>query len=109
MMNMEKIGIDLMLLSKIHLKESFVDMILTSAEKEEYNSKTSDKKRIEYLGGRFAAKEAIYKATQDKSYLTYSVLNDENGAPYVSGHPELSVSISHDGDYVVAIVLRRSE
>ena len=108
-MNRDRIGIDLIKLDRVQLKESFINMVLTSFEREELDRRTSDKKKIEYLAGRFAAKEAIFKVTQDKGYLSYSVLHDDNGCPYVAEHPELSVSISHDGDYAVAIVLKRED
>lgn len=107
--NMERIGIDLVWIERVSLKESFVNTILTSYEKEAYENRTSEKTKKNYIAGRFAAKEAIFKATQDKNYLSYSILNDDSGAPYVLDHPELSISISHDGDYAVAIVLSRGE
>lgn len=101
------IGIDLVLLSRIRLSESFINTVLTEQEREEYNRRSSEKRRKEYLAGRFAAKEAIFKASQEKDYLKLSVLSDEDGRPYVKGHPDLDVSISHDGDYVVAVALKK--
>ena len=98
------VGIDIVDLSRIVLRESFVRQVLTEMEWKEYCARTSDKRRIEYIGGRFAAKEAIFKATQDRRYLQYSILNSETGAPYVLDHPEISVSITHDGGFAAAIV-----
>ena len=98
------VGIDIVDLSRIVLRESFVRQVLTEMELKEYWSRTSDKRRKEYIGGRFAAKEAIFKATQDRRYLRYSILNAENGAPYVYDHPEISVSITHDGGVAAAVV-----
>lgn len=101
-------GIDIVQLSRIHPeKESLVRHLLTPLEQQEYEKKRTEKQKREYLGGRFAAKEAIFKATQDPAYLSYSILHKENGMPYVYAHPEMEVSIAHDGDYAIAIVIVR--
>lgn len=102
------IGIDLVNLRRIQPETSFVTTILTAAEQDVFNNLKTEKARIEYLGGRFAAKEAIFKATQDKNYLSYSILNHPDGRPYVEKHPEIEISITHDGDYAAAIVLIQS-
>lgn len=98
------IGIDLVEISRVELRESFLDMVLTAEERKEYLGLKNDRRRKEYVAGRFASKEAIYKVTQDSSYLHYSVLHDENGKPYVKDHPELEISIAHDGGIAVAVV-----
>ena len=99
------VGIDLVNIERVTLKETFVQYILTEDELEVFNAIHTDDRRKEYLAGRFAAKEAIFKALQDSSYLKYSVLNKENGMPYVKDHPEISISISHDGGIAAAIVM----
>ena len=76
---------------------------MTEEERKEYEGRKTEKKKREYLGGRFAAKEAVFKATQDPGYLSYAILNDEDKRPYVKGHPEIEASISHDGDYAIAM------
>ena len=98
------IGLDLVDMSRIHFEESFVRRILTEEEYSVYGTFTSEKRRREYLAGRFASKEAIFKATQDPHYLHYSILNDDTGKPYVKDHPEMNISISHDGNIAAAIV-----
>ena len=73
---------------------------------------------IETLSGLFSAKEALLKALK-KGINNYSlkdieVIHDDNNAPDIILHNDLydlykdyniSVSISHDNDYAVAIVL----
>ena len=72
---------------------------------------------IQTLAGLFCAKEALLKALK-KGINNYSlkdieILHDDNKAPYIKLHNELdklyknniSLSISHDGDYTTAIVL----
>lgn len=99
------IGIDIVDMSRIILEPSFIEHILTKDEQSEFLMKKTDLQRKEYLAGRFAAKEAIYKASNDKYYLHYSILNNENGQPYVKDHPEINISISHDAGIAAAIAL----
>ena len=99
------VGIDIVDLSRITLKEGFINTVLTPEERMQFDAKKTEKRRTEYLGGRFAAKEALYKALQDKDYLHFSILNDETGKPYVKDHPEISVSISHDAGIAAAVVI----
>jgi len=78
---------------------------------------------VEYLAGRFAVKEATFKALSRQrqenlfELRVIESLDDENGAPYVvaseriapvlaaAGASEVLVSISNEGDYVVAFAL----
>ena len=103
------IGIDIVDLRRIHLSDSSINTMLTEEEKKEYSLKISDRRKVEYLAGRFAVKEAIFKATQDKAYLQYSILNTDFGKPYVLNHPEIEISISHDGDYAIGMAFIREE
>jgi len=98
-------GVDIVDLSRIPLSEAFIHRILTEEEISQYRMRKNDSRRREFLGGRFACKEAIFKATGDKEYLSYSILNDESGKPYVLDHPEMEVSISHDAGIAIAVIL----
>ncbi|MBQ1386480.1 MAG: 4'-phosphopantetheinyl transferase superfamily protein [Erysipelotrichales bacterium] len=99
------IGIDLVDITRMRMDEPFVNRVLTEEERELLEELFSDKRRKEFLAGRFAAKEAIYKATQDIHYLHYSILADDTGRPYVKDHPEIEISISHDGNMAIAAVM----
>ena len=99
------IGIDIVQISRVRLETSFIKYILTSDEEEELSFRSTDSSKKEYIAGRFAVKEAIFKATQDQTYLNYCCLNGENGKPYIKNHPEIDVSIAHDGGIATAIVL----
>ena len=98
------IGVDIVDLSRIRIDSSFVRHVLTEEEKAEFEERRSEKRKVEYVGGRFAAKEAIFKATGAGDFLSWSILNGPKGKPYVLNHPELEVSISHDGDMAIAVV-----
>lgn len=100
-----EIGIDLVDISRFkNLKEHFIKRILTSVEFEEYLKIDEEKKPI-FLAERWAVKEAIFKATQDKMYLSYSMLHYDNGKPYILNHDEIKISISHEGNNLIAVAL----
>ena len=83
--------------------------------------------QAEYLATRFAAKEAVFKAiahnTGDKGFdlRIVETLNESDGFPYINvsgelralldeaGVGSLLVSISTEGDFVIAFVLAVSE
>ena len=99
------IGIDLAKISRFENKDiHFIKRVLTEKELLVYNNLIEEKK-TQYLASRWASKEAIYKANKDEHYLSYSILNKDNGEPYVDGHEEIKISISHDGEYVIASIL----
>ena len=114
---MYSIGIDLIKqdrFDKLKNNETFMNNTFNDSELEyiklsNYNNTT--------IAGLFAAKEAFLKSIK-KGINNYSlkdieVLHDDNKAPYIKLHNELynlyknniSVSISHDGDYTTSIVL----
>jgi len=102
---------------KEKMNDRFINRILSPLELEVFNTFKSDKRKIEYVAGRFAAKEAYTKVyKQFKSPLNFnevSVLNDEFGAPYIISkyqpEDELNVSISHSENYVVAICIKNAK
>ncbi len=104
--NIQDIGIDITSINRfVDFKPNYIDRILTIEEKQIFNSLSNEKKAT-FLATRWAAKEAIFKATQDNKYLSYSILNDENGKPYILNHQELKISISHEDNLVIAIVIK---
>ncbi len=99
------VGIDIVKISRFENKDiHFIKRVLTEKELLVYNNLIEEKK-TQYLASRWASKEAIFKANKDEHYLSYSILNKENGEPYVDDHEEIKISISHDGEYAVASVL----
>lgn len=99
------VGIDIVHLVRLNLDNAFIKLVLTDDEINIFNDIKTEERKREYLGGRFAAKEAIFKATQDRNYLAYIILNDEVNRPYVKDHEEIAISISHDGEYAIAIAI----
>ncbi len=109
------IGIDIVENARMHGKDiDFIKRILSEKEFVIYSNYSNEQRKIEYLSSRFAAKEALFKAYKkgDKNlnYNDISILNDEVGAPYIEINDclidTLEVSISHEKNYSVAIVMK---
>ena len=97
--------------------DHFLKIIYTPAEIEYCESKRASK--YYHYAGRFAAKEAIYKAVSsmlknkyDISWQNAEVINDENGNPKVNfidikfnQIKSIDISISHCKEYAVATVV----
>ncbi len=103
------IGIDIVQISKFKEKvkdPEFTRRIFSELELED---------KLESMAGKFALKEAFFKATQIKikKWNELVVKKDKSGKPYLIFDKDLlkskiksvECSISHDGDYAVAFVL----
>lgn len=108
------IGIDIIELSRVqdlfNRQMKLIDRILTSEEKQTFEV-LSRKRQVEFLAGRFAAKEAFSKAYgtgigKELSFLDIEINTDDLGKPYIA-KPEVfaHLSISHSRDYAVAQVI----
>ena len=104
------IGVDIVQMSRIKNKDTLAKGILCVEELEIYMDKGIN--QLSFLAGRFAAKEAFMKSIEcgiDKTkFKDIKVLYKDSGAPYISYKGETyEVSISHDGDYAIAIVNKK--
>lgn len=111
------IGIDLIELNRIEASirkdDRLVKRILTEQERKVYEGFQKQKRKIEYLAGRFAAKEAFSKAAGtgigQLSFQHIEVLNLSSGAPVVKAqgfsNEKCFVSISHSEHYATAQVI----
>lgn len=110
-------GIDIVEIKRVktmvHKNAKFIDRILTENEQKVY-VKLHERRKIEWLAGRFAAKEAFVKAvgagiSAQFGWKDIEVKNEENGKPYIvvlkpmSGN--IHLSISHSDEYAVASVI----
>lgn len=100
-----------------HSGDRFTNLVYTQAEKEYCESRKAAK--YYHYAGRFAAKEAIFKAVSallknkfDISWHNAQVINDENGNPSVEfvginfdNIKNIDISISHCHEYAVANVV----
>ncbi len=100
------IGVDIVKHSRVNLK--IAKKVLTEKELEQLKDISNEEAKNQYLSSRFAAKEAIIKATNKKySFKDIEVLRT-NGAPSVN-IKNLELSISHEEDYSVAFCIYKGE
>jgi holo-[acyl-carrier protein] synthase len=118
-------GIDLIEIDRIaellQRKPTFVQRILTDKERELLPK--GDRRSLEYIAGRFAAKEAAAKALgtgigAHVGFQDIEVLREDNGAPFLRIKQEVlaarygllqtpvcHLSISHSDTYAIAQVI----
>ena len=108
-------GIDIEELASIQnaveKREGFAQRVLTDKELKRFAS-LKGRRQIEYLAGRWSAKEAFSKAIGTGigklGFQDLEVLNNERGAPYFSKSPfsgKVWLSISHTDQFVTASVI----
>jgi holo-[acyl-carrier protein] synthase len=96
-------GVDIVFIPRLKPTPALIDRVLSSEEQKLYHSRKDD---LHFLAGRFAAKEAIFKVlpTSSVSMSDIVIMPNADGKPLVHFPPyQLEVSISHDGDYAIAI------
>lgn len=109
------IGIDITELDRIKAfierRPSFADRILTEIEKKTFNQ-LSGHRRIEFLAGRFAAKEAFSKAYgtgigSKLSFKDIEISKEASGRPIIAKpfSEGVHLSITHSRHYVFAQVI----
>ena len=110
-----------MLLASRHRFKNFYNHFKIRSNFLIFKNKNSLKQKKEFLGGRFAAKEAFFKAMgsgfRGGLWRDVEVGHTEEGAPYLILHGYYAekaaeksanipvLSISHDGDYAIAQVI----
>jgi holo-[acyl-carrier protein] synthase len=109
-------GIGTDIVENIRIEQSIAKRVLNQKELEIFAQLKLDKRKLEFLCGRFAAKEAIIKACSQADIEVYMrdiiVLNDDLNRPYVE-YPRFEnlrilVSISHEKEYSVAFAIIES-
>lgn len=89
---------------------AFLKKFLTPLERQTFKKFSVLKRKAEWLGGRLAAKQAFrkyqgrYEGNDQLNVI--NIFNDSNRAPYIDGYTGLNLSISHAGDYAVAVLGR---
>ncbi len=99
------IGVGTDIIKNDRVSAKIATRILTTKEYQAYVSK-NDELKNEYLASRFAAKEAIVKATNKQYNINkIEILNDNDGKPYCSNIDGIQLSISHEQEYSVAFAI----
>jgi holo-[acyl-carrier protein] synthase len=113
---MLRTGVDIIEIERVKRlidgNEEFLDRIFTKEEIKYCNSK---KNKYQHFAARFAAKESVIKALNDKNINLNKIctLNDKNGKPYIimktkiysNISDKISISISHSKKYAIAFVV----
>ena len=95
------IGIDITHMNRFKKNsDRMANAILTTEELLEYNK---SRNKINYLAGRWACKEAVFKAT---GLNDISVLSQTNGKPCIKDHNDIDISLSPDRGFVIAVALQ---
>lgn len=94
----------------------FAKRVLTEKEFSCFLQQKSSKRQMEFLSGRWAAKEAFAKAFGTGigaiGFKDIEILNNDLGAPIITQPPfegNCFVSISHTGNFVQASVILEDE
>lgn len=108
------IGLDMIEIERIakvvRKHPKFVARVLTLSERKAYE-RLSDERKIEFLAGRFAAKEAYAKARGTgigKLSWQDIEISDENGKPCIASSAcdeKIHLTITHTKDYAAAQVI----
>lgn len=102
---MYKVGTDIVKISRIEKSiksSSFIKEVYTERELEHC-------KTAENYAGLFAAKEAYFKALGTgikRPVRQVEILYTDKGKPYIAGDENCDLSISHDGEYAIAVVVK---
>ncbi|MFA7367037.1 MAG: 4'-phosphopantetheinyl transferase superfamily protein [Bacilli bacterium] len=107
---MKSIGVDIVKNSRF---KSFlndnrkISRILSTKEIAVLSSISNEVKQIEYIASRFCVKEALFKAGIKEDFNLISVLNHEDGKPYIEGDfvDNIQISISHEEEYTIAFAI----
>ncbi|QVK17267.1 holo-ACP synthase [Mycoplasmatota bacterium] len=107
------IGTDLLEIERLKKgsHKNLVKRILTDKEIEIYDGYKNEKRKIQFLAGRFAAKEAYSKALGTGigliTFKDIEVLNDACGKPYIQieNDTRIHLSITHTDNYAQAFVV----
>lgn len=94
-----------------HMGDDYARRALAPAEYADYLTLKLQKRRIEWLSGRLAAKITATKLCRmlgkNNSWNDLIILSDDARAPYLAEQPQWTLSISHSGEFAVAVMSER--
>ena len=109
---MVSVGIDIVENQRIKrlMTDSFVDKFLSEEERADFEKISTEDRKVEFLAGRIAAKEAVLKCLKNGNICSMNqitIKDDSVGAPYVVYDGlEIQISISHEKLFSVAVALQ---
>ena len=101
------VGIDIVKNSRLKNIKHFATRILSVDELRKFNKINTERRMREFVSGRWAAKEAIFKCLDKESYA-YSEINIfkfKNKLIAKVVNQKIIISISHEREYSVAVAI----
>ncbi len=102
------IGVDIVKIERISITDNFINKVLSNDEIKIFKTLKSVSRQKEFLAGRFAAKEAYFKALKTGigpiALKDISILNGISGEPVIN-QSNTHISISHEKEYAIAYVV----
>ena len=105
---MRKVGIDIVENERVEksMSTSFARKVLSEEEMKRFEE-YKDRRKVEFLAGRFACKEAIIKCLSEyeiPELNKLNIINNESGKPEIKYKDyDLLISIAHERKYAIAI------
>ena len=96
------IGVDIVDIKRVELK--IKDKVLSKEEILLFENMPVDRKK-EFLAGRFAIKEALFKAGIKEPFSLLNIKYNEDNSIYLENYPHVKVSISHERDYAIGFAI----
>lgn len=96
------IGTDIVEIQRVDLNIAI--KVLSNDEIELFN-KMNDNRKREFLAGRFAIKEALYKAGIKESFNKLNIKYKEDNSIYLDNYPLVKISISHEREYAIGFAI----
>ena len=96
------IGVDIVDIKRIELK--IKDKVLSNEEMILFDN-MSDIRKKEFLAGRFAIKEALFKAGIKDSFSSLNIKYNEDNSIYLENYPNVKISISHEREYAIGFAI----
>jgi len=89
--------------NELFRRQDLIKPFLSYEEINTINGFKAFKKQIEWISGRFLIKHLIQDLSFPNASLDQIIISYfDQGAPFLSTHPDLSVSLSHSNDYATA-------
>ena len=86
--------------NEIFKKEDFSISCFNTAEIKTINSFKALKKQMEWMAGRYIIKQMIHSLfLKDTPLEKINLSYQDHGAPFVTNHPDIPISLSHSNDY----------
>ena len=96
------IGVDIVKIDRVNFV--IANKVLSPYELEIFNKSSQIRKR-EFLAGRFAIKEALYKAGIKEPFNKLNIKYNEDNSIYLENYSDVKVSISHEKEYAIGYAI----